>query len=168
MMVIRIATVPEKNDLPVVPGAVFVIAQGGGMFSAHGPVAPGPPGAVNKNCHPTIAILERIAAGVYRVWSDNAAILAGGKTQAEYLLTDRAKLKVWEVTGTVLDPISQKQVTVTRTVTLETVPAADPTVTKPWTVNGITVTSAKPTCSTVFAGLEEMRADIDKAVAVTP
>jgi hypothetical protein len=156
MITHRILTLPEANGLPVVPGAEFITP--GGIMDARGKRIDAPDPTRSRWTHEMLGLLVKIAPGVYHVWSDRFDLVDpgnAGKTLAEYLATDRSKLKVWEVTGKALDPMSGKQVTVTRTVELQTVPAQDPTVAKPWVVQGITVTEAanvKPTIKSVISG----------------
>jgi hypothetical protein len=149
----RILTLPESHSLPVVPGAEFVTL--GYIMDARGKRIDAPDPTRSRWTHEMLGLLVKIAPGVYHVWSDRFDTVDpgnAGKTLAEYLATDRAEYKVWEITFKELDPISNKQVTITRTVELDTVPAQDPTIAKPWTVDGITVTAAKPTVKSVISG----------------
>ena len=150
----RIITLPVVNGLPVIPGVQRIVP--GSILSLFGEIIRAPKGAANGWTRRLIGFAVPIvkAPGTYRVWAEPAdlARMPAGKTQTEYLVTDRAKITYWEVTGTMLDPMTGKTITVTRVIELATVPATGATPAKPWIVQGITVTSAQPGLKTVVGG----------------
>ena len=144
----------ETMTLPVIPGVQFIVP--GSILSLFGEIIRAPKGAANGWTRELIGFAVPIAKapGTYRVWAKQADLdkMPAGETQAKYLVNNRAKITYWEITGTMLDPMSGKTITVTRVVELATVPATDATPAKPWIVQDITAPHAEPGLQSEIGG----------------
>jgi len=145
----------ETRTLPVIPGVQRIVP--GSILSLFGEIIRAPKGAANGWTRELIGFAVPIAKapGTYRVWAEKADLdkMPAGKTQAEYLAAgNRSKFRYWEITGTMLDPMSGKTITVTRVVELATVPATDATPAKPWIVQDITAPHAEPGLQSEIGG----------------
>ena len=126
--------------IPRVVGAHHVEHERDEHYTAYGPVVKG----VNTLwTHPPLAYLIRYEAGVYLTFSDDAAVLAGGKTLKQH---GRANHPYWKCTGTVptadLGNYPSGKMPVVFVAKMGAVPNDDATVGKPWTVGNATITSS--------------------------
>lgn len=111
-----------------------------------------------------IGFAYRIEPSLYRVWADDFSKIDPdnkGVSEADFekVPTNLAKLRIWEVTGTAVDPITSQVKTVTRIITVTAPPVVGAK------VDGVTVATCKPTIASEITGYG-MKADLIKPAAI--
>ncbi len=134
-----IMTLVESDGKPVFPGNVQ--HQMGSLYIAYSDKSVPREGGGRK--HIETAFLRKMAPNTYAVFTEDASLLAGGKTVKQH---GRGNWPFWVCIGTAptndLDAFPSGRMPVRFTATLKTVPAKDASVGEPWTVNGCEITQA--------------------------